>query len=100
MQMIRRACAVLLTAHIRVANPRDQKLKDLVISTVPPGGPLLLRRGLPYGPELQGETDDGVDRGLVGLFLCSNLRAQFFMIMNWINKADFSPVFNFRRSRW
>jgi Dyp-type peroxidase family len=89
-----------LTAHIRVANPRDQKLNDLVISTVPPGGPLLLRRGLPYGPELQGETDDGVDRGLVGLFLCSNLRAQFFMIMNWINKADFSPVFNFRRLRW
>ena len=89
-----------LTAHVRVANPRDQKLNDLVISTVPPGGPRLLRRGLPYGPELQGETDDGVDRGLVGLFLCSNLRAQFFMVMNWINKADFSPVFNFRRLRW
>ncbi|MER9304245.1 hypothetical protein [Mesorhizobium sp. M0496] len=89
-----------LTSHIRLANPRDQALTALVTPTVPKGGPQLLRRGLPYGPELQGERDDGVDRGLVGLFLCSNLRAQFFLVMNWINKADFSPVFDFHRLRW
>jgi Dyp-type peroxidase family len=89
-----------LTAHVRLANPRDQPLRDLVIPTVPPGGPRLLRRGLPYGPELAGEVDDGVDRGLVGLFFCSNLRAQFFMVMNWINKADFSTVFDVHRLRW
>jgi len=89
-----------LTAHIRIANPRDEPLRDIVAATVPAGGPRLLRRGLPYGRELEGEADDGADRGLVGLFFCSNLQAQFFMIMNWINKADFSPLFNFRRLRW
>jgi deferrochelatase/peroxidase EfeB len=90
-----------LTAHIRLANPRDQPLTAVAATTVPKGGPQLLRRGLPYGPEQQqGELDDGVDRGLVGLFLCANLRTQFFLIMSWINKADFSPVFDFRRLRW
>jgi hypothetical protein len=53
-----------------------------------------------YGPELSGETDDGVDRGLVGMFLCSNLRNQFFIVMNWINKTDFSPLFDPERLRW
>ncbi|MGI4796690.1 MAG: Dyp-type peroxidase [Janthinobacterium lividum] len=89
-----------LHAHIRLANPRDEPLNEPVRQSVPPGGPLLLRRGLPYGPEFAGEDDDGVDRGLVGLFFCANLQSQFFMIMRWINKADFSPVFNPRRLRW
>ena len=89
-----------LNAHVRVVNPRDQPLRDIVASTVPAGGPRILRRGLPYGPDLDGEADDGVDRGLVGLFICSNLRSQFFMLINWINKVDFSTVFDFRRLRW
>ena len=89
-----------LHAHIRLANPRDEPLSEPVKQSVPPGGPLLLRRGLPYGPEFIGEEDDKVDRGLVGLFFCANLQSQFFMVMRWINKADFSPVFNPRRLRW
>ena len=89
-----------LTAHVRLANPRDQPLNPLVADSVPAGGAHLWRRGLPYGPELKGEADDGVDRGLVGLFFCANLQAQFFTLMNWINKADFSPAFDFRRLRW
>ena len=89
-----------LTAHVRLANPRDMPLRDLVKLSVPKGGPRLLRRGLPYGPELAGEINDGVDRGLVGLFLCANLTAQFFTITSWINKADFSPAFSVRRLRW
>jgi hypothetical protein len=32
--------------------------------------------------------------------LCSNLRNQFFIVMNWINKTDFSPVFDPERLRW
>lgn len=89
-----------LTAHIRLVNPRDQDFTDLVAATVPERGPRLLRRGLPYGPELKGDADDGVDRGLAGLFFCSNLRMQFFLIMNWVNKADFSPAFDFHRLHW
>ena len=53
-----------------------------------------------YGPELQGEEDDGVDRGLVGMFLCANPRTQYFIVMHWINKTDFSPVFDVDRLHW
>jgi Dyp-type peroxidase family len=89
-----------LTAHVRIANRRDQPLTDVVEPNFPAGGPHLLRRGMAYGPELRGETDDGVDRGLVGMFLCANLRNQFFIVMNWINKTDFSTLFNTDRLRW
>jgi Dyp-type peroxidase family len=89
-----------LHSHIRIANRRDEKLDTLVASNFPAGGPHLLRRGMAYGPELVGEVDDGKDRGLVGVFLCSNPRNQFFIVMNWINKADFSPVYSPLRSRW
>lgn len=89
-----------LNAHVRIANRRDQDLDDVVAPTFRAGGPHLLRRGMAYGPELVGEVDDGKDRGLVGMFLCSNPRNQFFILMNWINKADFSPVFSPSRLRW
>jgi hypothetical protein len=35
--------------------------------------------------------------GWFDLFLCSNLRAQLFVVLNCIDKADFNSVFNFRR---
>jgi deferrochelatase/peroxidase EfeB len=89
-----------LTAHVRVANRRDQPLTPVVEPTFRAGGPHLLRRGMAYGPELQGEQDDGVDRGLVGMFLCANLRTQFFTVMHWVNKTDFSTVFDTDRLRW
>jgi Dyp-type peroxidase family len=89
-----------LTAHVRIANRRDQDLTPVVAPTFPAGGPHLLRRGMAYGPELQGEVDDGAERGLVGMFLCANLKTQFFIVMKWINKTDFSPVFDPSRLRW
>jgi deferrochelatase/peroxidase EfeB len=76
------------SAHVRVVNPRDQ----LIIPPHPPV-PRLLRRGMPYGPELRGTQDDGIDRGLIGLFLCSSLTFQFQVLMDWINLNDFSAVF-------
>src|SRR5262249_37015422 len=68
------------SAHVRVVNPRDERI-------IPPHPPVprVLRRGMPYGKELQGTVDDGVDRGLIGLFLCSNLTFQFQLLMDWIN---------------
>ncbi len=83
-----------LHAHIRLANRRDQPLNAVVAAGLPEGGPHLLRRGLPYGPRFTGGDDDHVDRGLVGFFLCANLQKQFLLVQSWINKADFSPVFN------
>ena len=81
------------TAHVRVVNPRDQRILE-------PHAPVprLLRRGMPYGPELTGTVDDGIDRGLIGLFLCSSLTFQFEKVMDWINKTNFSEVF--REIHW
>jgi Dyp-type peroxidase family len=82
------------SAHIRVVNPRDQRIR---FADAPV--PRLLRRGMPYGPELEGLEDDGKDRGLIGLFLCANLRGQFEKLMDWINRNDFSSVFTDLRAQ-
>ncbi|MCU0469238.1 MAG: hypothetical protein MUF58_11590 [Arcicella sp.] len=80
------------SAHTRVANPRDQ--------TLTPGegnlGPVrIVRRGISYGVELEGNTDDGVDRGLIGLFLCGSIAQQFEKLYGWMNYNNFSPKPNF-----
>jgi deferrochelatase/peroxidase EfeB len=81
-----------VTAHVRIANRRDQKLNPLVAAGFKSGGPYLLRRGMAYGDRLDGPVDDGKDRGLVGMFLCADL-SHFTLVMKWINRTDFSPVF-------
>lgn len=78
---------VPFAAHIRVVRPRDTELKLAVKLTSDPL-PLVLRRGTPYGSELAGTADDGIDRGLIGLFLCTSINHQFYKIMNWMNNAD------------
>lgn len=83
-----------LHAHIRIANRRDEPLHPVDAATFPAGGPHLLRRGLPYGPRFTRGVDDGVDRGLVGFFLCADLQKQFLTVQKWVNKADFSPDFD------
>jgi deferrochelatase/peroxidase EfeB len=85
-----RACP--FSAHIRVVNPRDQAL-DPIVDAVPN----VLRRGMPYGAPLAGDEDDGVDRGILGLFLCADLRRQFYTLTGWIQRNDFSPVYNANR---
>jgi deferrochelatase/peroxidase EfeB len=82
-----------LAAHIRVANARDQPLNGLNQTLFPGGFPRVLRRGAPYGPPLAGDEDDGVDRGIVGMFLCANLNKQFYTITRWLSRTDFSPAF-------
>ena len=76
------------SSHIRVCNPRDQEVDELVKPV-----PRLLRRGAPYGPPLTGEKDDGVDRGLIGLFVCASLGRQYLKLTKWINRNDFSSVY-------
>ncbi|MBD2753689.1 Dyp-type peroxidase [Spirosoma validum] len=78
------------SAHTRVANPRDEHLTPIEGDTAP----RILRRGVPYGTTLTGTTDDGVDRGLVGLFLCGSFSRQFEKIYGWMNSNDFASDFN------
>lgn len=71
-------------SHIRRLNPRG----SLVMGK--PYNRRLVRRGLPYGPvfdpDRQGYEDDGVERGLIGYFLCGDLETQFeFMQRAWVN---------------
>ncbi|MBO4271407.1 Dyp-type peroxidase [Microbispora triticiradicis] len=77
------------SAHIRVVNPRDQRLHPII-----EGVPHVLRRGMPYGPKLEGTQDDTVDRGLFGIFLCADLRRQIYTLTGWIKRNDFSPVYD------
>jgi deferrochelatase/peroxidase EfeB len=75
-------------AHIRRMNPRHASvagssgLKHRIV-----------RRGLPYGPPFDpSQPDDGLERGLVGLFIGVSLKDQFeFIMQDWVNKGDFAP---------
>jgi deferrochelatase/peroxidase EfeB len=78
------------SAHIRVVNPRDERLHPVVAAG---GVPPVLRRGMPYGPVLEGTDDDGRDRGIIGIFVCGDLRRQLYTLTNWVQRNDFSPVF-------
>jgi Dyp-type peroxidase family len=82
------ACPV--SSHVRVMNPRDQKLSGMAVTT---GVPQIVRRGMPYGPELRGEVDDGVDRGILGLFVCASIREQFMRLAAWGARNNFSQSF-------
>lgn len=81
------------SAHTRVANPRNQ---NLTASEGTSGPPRIIRRGMPYGPTLQRTEDDGIDRGLIGLFLCGSLAGQFEFLYGWMNYNNFSssPIFS------
>jgi hypothetical protein len=44
--------------------------------------------GAPYDPN---SPDDGIKRGLLGLFICTRLDLQFeFIMTEWVNKGKFS----------
>ena len=85
-------------AHVRRSNPRDA-----LGAVKGPGGKLLsfegslsfrhrmIRRGMPYGPELPvGVTkDDGVDRGLVFVSFQASISRQFEGVqVQWLNAGN------------
>jgi Dyp-type peroxidase family len=82
------ACPV--SSHVRVMNPRDQALSGMAATT---GVPQIVRRGMPYGAELSGDTDDGVDRGILGIFVCASIREQFMRLAAWGQRNNFSDSF-------
>ena len=72
-----------LGSHMRRANPRDGQVVQRGFAH----SRRLVRRGTPYGPPyVPGTPDDGVERGLLGNFLCASLSAQFEAVMyDWLN---------------
>jgi hypothetical protein len=76
-------------AHIRRANPRSAHIVQRNAAHVR----RIVRRGMPYGRAYDpAHRDDGVERGLVGNFLCSSLVAQFEAVMyDWVNLGLLDP---------
>ena len=84
----RRGYRCPIGSHIRRMNPRN--------STVAGNSGLkrrIVRRGLPYGPAYDARhPDDGIERGLLGLFIGVSLKDQFeFLMSDWANKGAFAP---------
>lgn len=78
-------------AHIRRTNPRDLTLDEKGNPLVEPMATRhrMIRRGLPYGPPLNGTEDDRQDRGLMFIALVADIARQFeFLQRNWINNGD------------
>ncbi|WP_437299393.1 Dyp-type peroxidase [Sorangium sp. So ce426] len=73
-------------AHIRRVNPRSQSIA---------GGHsrlrLVIRRTMPYGPPYDPSAPrDGIERGLLGLFICVSIRDQFeFVMSEWVESGRF-----------
>jgi deferrochelatase/peroxidase EfeB len=79
-------------AHMRRINPRGQP----VTGQGEPGGSnnthRLIRRGMPYGPAYDpAQPYDGIERGLLGYFINSNLENQYeFVLGHWVNDSEFA----------
>ena len=75
-------------AHLRRSNPRATPLKRATAVR----RHRLIRRGVEYGPHLQDGAlqDDGVDRGLINLFIQADIERQFeFVQREWMKGGEF-----------
>ncbi len=84
----RRGYRCPLGSHIRRMNPRN--------SIVAGNAGLrhrIIRRGLPYGPPYDpANPNDGIERGLLGMFVGVSIKDQFeFLMSNWANKGSLAP---------
>lgn len=74
-------------SHMRRNNPRSEQVI---------GGPdeshlhRIVRRAIPYGPELDPNNPDDIERGLIGMFINVDIANQFeFLTSQWDNTSDF-----------
>jgi len=77
-----------LGSHLRRTNPRATTLKRATAVR----RHRLIRRGVEYGPHLADGAleDDGVDRGLINLFIQADIERQFeFVQREWMNGGEF-----------
>lgn len=74
-------------AHTRRCNPRGAVVMGL------PHNHRVIRRAMPYGPAYDpAQPDDGIERGLVGHFICGDLENQFEFVQKvWINQDIAAP---------
>jgi Dyp-type peroxidase family len=75
-------------SHTRRTNPRSEQtvLKDQHNHRI-------IRRAMPYGPAYDpNHPDDGVERGLIGMFIAARLAETFeFLMTQWVNGSLFVP---------
>jgi Dyp-type peroxidase family len=77
-----------LGAHLRRVNPRATPLKRSTAVR----RRRLIRRGIEFGPHLPDDAleDDGVDRGLVNMFIQADIERQFeFVQKEWMHGGEF-----------
>jgi Dyp-type peroxidase family len=77
-----------LGSHLRRSNPRATPLKRATAVR----RHRLVRRGVEYGPHLADGVleDDGVDRGLINLFIQADIERQFeFVQKEWMKGGEF-----------
>jgi len=77
-----------LGSHLRRSNPRATPLKRATAVR----RHRLIRRGVEYGPHLKDDAldDDGVDRGLINLFIQADIERQFeFVQKEWMKGGEF-----------
>lgn len=84
----RRGFRCPIGSHMRRANPRGA-----VIAGNGGSRHRIVRRGVPYGPPFDPRNpDDGIKRGLLGLFIGVSIKDQFeFLMSEWINGSAFAP---------
>ncbi len=75
-------------SHIRRMNPRDAEITGLARTH------RIVRRGLPYGPQLpEGAPDDGVERGVAFMAINASIEHQFEVLQrDWANNCEFAGL--------
>lgn len=84
----RRGLRCPIGSHMRRANPRAATVAGNSGSRH-----RIVRRGVPYGPPFDpAKPDDGIQRGLLGLFIGVSIKDQYeFLMSEWINGDTFAP---------
>jgi len=79
-------------AHIRRVNPRGQPVTGQGQTGGSNNTHRLIRRGMPYGPAYDPKQPyDGIERGLLGYFICSSIENQYeFVLGHWVNDSEFA----------
>jgi deferrochelatase/peroxidase EfeB len=79
-------------AHMRRINPRGQPITGQGHRGGSNNTHRIIRRGMPYGPIYDpSKPYDGIERGLLGYFINSNIENQYeFVLSQWVNDSAFA----------
>jgi deferrochelatase/peroxidase EfeB len=85
-------------AHMRRINPRGQPVTGQGKAGGSNNTHRLIRRGMPYGPVYDpAQPHDGIERGLLGYFINSNIENQYeFVLSQWVNDSEFAGAVRLR----